>query len=87
MFVSEVGTGVGYLVKEASGEMARRFEGREKPGDEENGSNAGRSADACRFKLPGLGREGCTLTLLGDESIMLLVVYPAYLKPGLCNAV
>lgn len=82
--VSELGTGVGYLLNKTSWEVARRLAGRGKPGEDEegDGSKAGRRADACLFRLPGLGRVGCMLTLLGDESIML--EYPAYLKRGMC---
>lgn len=70
--VVEVGTGVGYLLNDLSkpGEGARRFDGRGNPGEEENGSKAGRSDGAGRFTPEIGGNEGCTLILLGDESIM-----------------
>lgn len=73
MPVAEVGRGVGYLKSALSlpGDGARRFEGRGNPGEEEKGSNAGRSDGAGRLTPAIGGNEGCTLTLLGDESIIM----------------
>jgi len=72
--VVEVGTGVGYFWKAASrseGEdRACLFSGRGNPGEEDSGSNAGRSVGAGRFTPAVEGRLGWALILLGDESIM-----------------
>lgn len=74
--VVEVGTGVGYLAYMESrpeGEKrACRFEGRGKPGEEEDsGSNAGSREGAGRFFVPAKdGNAGWELVLLGEESIM-----------------
>jgi hypothetical protein len=68
MPVLEVGTGVGYLRK--AFEVACRFVGRGKPGDEESGSNAGRSEGAGRFTPAVIGSEGSNALLVpGEESI------------------
>lgn len=74
--VVEVGTGVGYLAyieSRSEGEKrACRFEGRGKPGEEEDsGSNAGSREGAGRFFVPAKdGNAGWELVLLGEESIM-----------------
>jgi hypothetical protein len=46
------------------------LEGRGKPGDEENGSNAGSNEGAGRFTPAVEGKLGWAFILLGDESIM-----------------
>jgi len=71
MPVLEVGTGVGYLRN--APEVAWRFVGRGKPGDDENGSNAGRSEGAGRFTPAVVGSEGSSALLAvaaGEESIL-----------------
>jgi hypothetical protein len=51
--------------------VACRFAGRGKPGDDENGSNAGRSEGAGRFTPAVVGSEGSKALLVpaGEESI------------------
>jgi len=74
MPVVDVGIGVGYFWYAASRsegeERACLFEGRGKPGDEENGSNAGSSDGAGRFTPEIGGKLGWEFILLGEESIM-----------------
>jgi hypothetical protein len=69
MPVLDVGTGVGYLRK--AWEFACRFEGRGRPGEDERGSNAGRSEGAGRFTPAAVGSvgSGALLLLDGEESI------------------
>jgi hypothetical protein len=49
---------------------AWRFAGREKGGDEDNGSKAGSRQGAGRLTPAVAGSDGCILILLGDESII-----------------
>lgn len=69
MPVLEVGTGVGYLRNAL--DDAWRFAGRGSPGEEERGSNAGRSEGAGRLIPAILGSEGSKALLIfeGEESI------------------
>lgn len=74
--VLEVGTGVGYLRKAL--DVACRFVGRGRPGEEERGSKAGSKDGAGRFTPAVEGSEGSSallaLLLTGDESISHRVV-------------
>ena len=79
MPVVEVGIGVGYFVCPwfLVGEQSR-FAGRGKPGDEESGSNAGRSEGADRLSVLLLnggraGSDGPILSLEGLSSIIVTV--------------
>jgi hypothetical protein len=75
MPVVEVGIGVGYLPwafsRSSGGEWALLLEGRGKPGEEENGSNAGSRLGAGRFTPAVDGRSGWELIFLGEESIIV----------------
>lgn len=68
MPVLEVGAGVGYFRKAL--EPACRFDGRGSPGDEESGSNAGRSEGAERLTPAAVGSVGSgALDDDGEESM------------------
>jgi hypothetical protein len=71
--VVEDGIGVGYFRYApscSSEEKACRFEARGKPGEEENGSNAGRREGT--FRLAGTieGSADASSSLTGDDSMM-----------------
>jgi hypothetical protein len=68
--VLEVATGVGYLRKAL--EFACLFAGRGKPGEEDNGSNAGRSEGAGRLTPAVVGSVGSRALrpVDGEESIL-----------------
>lgn len=71
MPVLEVGIGVGYLRK--AFDVACRFMGRGKPGDEESGSNGGSKVGAGRLTPAVDGSEGSAALLVeGEESITVM---------------
>ena len=76
----EVGTGVGYLRK--AWELACRFEGRGKPGEEESGSNAGRRAAAGRFLPATVGRVGSRALVADGEESMSEACHAVFMTIG-----
>jgi len=78
MPVLEVGTGVGYFVKALDDPMdaarACRLSGLGRPGEEDNGSKAGRRDVAGRFTPAARGSDGSRMLLPGGESIIAAAV-------------
>ena len=76
MPVLEVGMGVGYLRKAL--DVACRFEGRGRPGDEDKGSNGGSSDGAGRLMPAIEGRVGSSplvnFVAEGDESMLWVML-------------